>query len=67
MKGDKEISIGDLVKKTTGPAKGKLAIVVDVGHRDTDALLSNWVRIRYVEDAGYEWIQKSAVELAIKS
>jgi len=63
LKGDKKINIGDLIKTTTKFGRNRLATVVDVGYRDTDALLSEWVRIRYVENEGYEWIKKGGIEL----
>ena len=66
MKGKKGINIGDLIKRTAGPACGKVGIVVALGANEHQAILSNWVRVRYVADSGYEWIQKSGVELIIK-
>lgn len=63
MKGDKKINVGDLIKTTTKFGRNRLATVVDLAHRETDELLSEWVRIRYVENKGYEWIKKGGIEL----
>ena len=66
MKDKKGINIGDLIKRTAGPGRGKVGIVVALGANEYQAILSNWVRVRYVADSGYEWIQKSGVELITK-
>ncbi len=66
MKEKKEINIGDLVKKTINPGKGRFAIVVAHGEDQNQKLLFNWIRVRYVINDGYEWIQKSGVQKIIK-
>jgi len=66
LKGKKDINIGDLIKRTVSPGRGKVGIVVALGADEHQAILSNWVRVRYVADSGYEWIQKSGVELITK-
>jgi hypothetical protein len=66
LKVNKSINIGDLVKKTTQPGSGLVAIVVAQGSDQNQTILSNWVRVQYVLSSGYEWIQKSAIELISK-
>ncbi len=66
MKEKKEINIGDLVKKTISPGKGRFAVVVAHGEDQNQKLLFNWIRVRYVINDGYEWIQKSGVQKIIK-
>jgi len=66
LKEKKEINIGDLVKKTINPGKGRFAIVVASGEDQNQKLLFNWIRVRYVINDGYEWIQKSGVQKIIK-
>jgi MOSC domain-containing protein YiiM len=66
LKVNKRINIGDLVKKTTQPGAGWVAIVVAQGNDQNQTILSNWVRVQYVLSSGYEWIQKSAIELISK-
>ena len=66
MKEKKEINIGDLVKKTISPGQGRFAVVVAHGEDQNQKLLFNWIRVRYVINDGYEWIQKSGVQKIIK-
>ena len=66
MKGTKDINIGDLVKKTVGPGKGKLGIVVELGESVYDPYLSHWVRLHYIVNWGYEWVQKSSFQIITK-
>jgi hypothetical protein len=66
LKEKKEINVGDLVKKTVNPGKGRFAVVVAQGEEQNQKLLSNWVRVRYAIDNGYEWIQKSGIQKIIK-
>ena len=65
MEDKKSINTGDLVKKTGSPGHGRVAVVVAQGTDQNQAILSNWVRVRYVDGTGYEWIQKSGIELVI--
>ena len=66
MKGKRDINIGDLVKRCSPPGRGKVGIVVAQGADEHQAILYNWVRIRYIADSGYEWVQKSGIELITK-
>ena len=66
MKDKTGINIGDLIKRTMGSSRGKVGIVVALGGNEHQTILSNWVRVRYIADSGYEWIQKSGVELITK-
>ena len=66
MKDEDTINIGDLVKKTVEPGKGKLGIVVELGERQGDSYLSNWVRLHYVVNWGYEWVQKCSFQIITK-
>ena len=63
---NKSINIGDLIKKITQPGANKIAIVVAQGGDQNQMILRNWVRIQYVSNLGYEWIQKSGIELITK-
>ena len=63
MKEKKRINIGAIVKKTSGPGLDKTGSVVALGSSDAHAILTNWVRLRYTDGSGYEWIQKSSLQL----
>ena len=65
MKGKKSITIGNLVKKTSAPGEGRLGVVIAQGADQTQTILADWVRIRYIIGGGYEWIKKSAIELIL--
>ena len=66
LKGKKDINIGDLIKKAQGPATDRVALVVKLGADNKQAILANWVRVRYVDNGGYEWIQKHGIKLMTK-
>ena len=66
MKGKKKINIGDLVKKVDQPGYGKVGVVIAEGTDQYQTILANWVRIRYIDGTGYEWIQKHGVKLITK-
>jgi len=63
LKGKKGINIGDLVKKVGHPGYGKPATVIATGDDEHQTILANWVRVRYNDGTGYEWIQKHGIEL----
>ena len=66
MKGNKDINIGDLIKKVAAPGAGKLAVVIAEGGTPNQSILANWIRVQYIDGTGYEWIQKHGVKLITK-
>lgn len=66
MEEKRDINIGDLIKTDFPPGRGKVGIVVAQGADEHQAILYNWVRVQYVVDSGYEWVQKSVIELITK-
>ena len=62
-KSNKDINIGNTIKKLAHPGLGKIAIVVAEGAYQNQTILANWVRVQYVDGSGYEWIQKGGIEL----
>ena len=62
MKGNKNINTGDLVKKTSGHLQGEAGLVVAMGADEYQTVLADWIRIRYLNSGGYEWIKKHGVE-----
>ena len=51
------------MKKVGNPGYGKVGVVVARGDDQYKTALSKWLRIRYIDGTGYEWIQKPGVEL----
>ena len=66
MKRKKDINIGDMIKKAANPGSGSRGLVVAEGANQNQTILANWIRVRYVDGGGYEWIQKHGVELITK-
>ena len=66
MIGKKYMNTGDLVKKMYGHLQGQLGLVVAEGADEYQTVLASWIRIRYLNSGGYEWIKKHGVELITK-
>ena len=66
MKEKRDINIGDLIKRGFPPGREKVGIVIAHGADEHQAILYNWVRVRYIADSGHEWVQKSGIELITK-
>ena len=59
----KNISAGDLIKRSRGHRCGQVALVVAEGADRYQVILRNWVRIQYLSLGDYEWVRKEAVEI----
>jgi len=62
-----DINLGVLIKKIANPGRGKIGIVVERGSDEHQTILKEWVRVKYEDDGGYEWIQKRGLELITNS
>ena len=60
------MNTGDLVKKMYGHLQGQRGLVVAEGADEYQTVLASWIRIRYLNSGGYEWIKKHGVELITK-
>ena len=62
-----DINIGVFIKKVVNPGRGKIGIVVSTGADKRQTILKEWVRVKYKDGGGYEWIQKRGLELITNS
>tara|TARA_R110000824_G_scaffold358387_3_gene545924 strand:+ start:245 stop:448 length:204 start_codon:yes stop_codon:yes gene_type:complete len=54
---------GNLIRRIGGHRGGEVALIVAMGSDKYQAILQNWVRIRYLRLGDYEWVRREGLEI----